>query len=193
MLPPVDTLPRAKNAAVTRQAMLAAARRRFLQESYENVGLRDVASDAGVDVALVSRYFGNKEDLFKEVLLEGSSNDPGTAAELPARLTAIALEQNGEDDAGHLERLLIVLRSASSPKAAELVRATLRDDILAPMAELLEGDDPDVRASLALALLMGTAILRTVMSVQPICEAAGECSVDRRLLTLFEAALANKE
>lgn len=196
MLPPVTTAPRTKNAAATRQAMLSAARRRFLQESYENVGLREIAGDAGVDVALVSRYFGSKEDLFKEVLLEGKAGNveaAGNVADLPARLTALALEQHCEGDVEHLERLLIVVRSASSPKAAELVRSTLHDDILTPMAALLRGEDRDVRASLALALLMGTTILRTVISVQPICEARGECSVDRRLLKLFEAALADTD
>ncbi|MDT9598885.1 TetR/AcrR family transcriptional regulator [Sphingosinicella rhizophila] len=186
-------IPRAKNAAATRQAMLTAARRRFLQESYENVGLRDIAGDAGVDVALVSRYFGSKEDLFKEVLREGKEDkfQAGlNARNLPAYLTAMALEQDGQGDIAHLERLLIVVRSASSPKAAELVRTAFRDDMLAPMAALLDGDDADIRASLALALLMGTTILRTVMSVQPICEAEGECSAGDRLVKLFEAALA---
>jgi len=193
MLPPIDSAPRAKNAAATRRAMLRAARMRFLQESYENVGLRDIAGDAGVDVALVSRYFGSKEDLFKEVLLEGKTDDvdAGSAADLPARLTAFALEQDRDGDAEHLERLLIIVRSASSPKAAELVRATLSEDILAPMADLLDGDDAEMRASLALALLMGTTILRTVMSVQPICQASGQCGVDLRLLKLFETALAD--
>lgn len=46
---------RPKNAAVTREAILEAARQRFLLESYDNVGLRDIAGDAGVDVALVGR------------------------------------------------------------------------------------------------------------------------------------------
>lgn len=59
---------RRKDALTTRAEMLAAARRRFLMESYENVGLRDIARDVGVDVALVSRYFGSKEELFREVL-----------------------------------------------------------------------------------------------------------------------------
>ena len=59
---------RARNAAATRHSILVAATRRFLQDSYECVGLRDIAGDVGVDVALVSRYFGSKEELFREVL-----------------------------------------------------------------------------------------------------------------------------
>ena len=52
---------RTRNAAATRDSILTAARGRFLADSYEAVGLRDIAGDAGVDVALVGRYFGGKE------------------------------------------------------------------------------------------------------------------------------------
>lgn len=186
-------VPRSKNAAATRQAMLTAARRRFLRESYENVGLRDIAGDAGVDVALVSRYFGSKEDLFKEVLRNGEDRliPEGGSANFAAHLTALALEHDQRNDTEHREQLLIVVRSASSPKAAEIVRSALRNDILAPMETLLDGEDADVRASLALALLMGTTILKTVMSVQPICETGCERRVADRLFKLFETALSD--
>ena len=64
-------VPAKKSAAATREKLLASARQRFLRESYDNVGLRDIAADAGVDVALVGRYFGSKEQLFTEVLRGG--------------------------------------------------------------------------------------------------------------------------
>jgi len=41
--------------------ILAAAVKRFATNSYEATGLRDIASDAGVDVAYVHRRFGSKE------------------------------------------------------------------------------------------------------------------------------------
>ena len=49
---------RARNAAVTRAALLVAARSRFAELGYDATSLRDIAADAGVDAALVSRYFG---------------------------------------------------------------------------------------------------------------------------------------
>ena len=57
MAPPL-TPSRARNAAATRAAILQAARRRFAREGYDQTGLREVAADAGVDAALISRYFG---------------------------------------------------------------------------------------------------------------------------------------
>ncbi len=52
----------------TRQRLLQAARLRFAANPYENVGMRAVADDAGVDAALVNRYFGGKEELFKAAI-----------------------------------------------------------------------------------------------------------------------------
>ena len=77
-----EPIARRRNAATTRQAILQAAHRCFLDESYDSVGLREIASAAGVDVALVSRYFGGKEQLFKEAQ-EGKRPCPRSdAAEL---------------------------------------------------------------------------------------------------------------
>ena len=62
-----------RNPIATRAAILDAARDRFLRESYDSVGLRDIAARAGVDVALIGRYFGGKEGLFREVLFHKKS------------------------------------------------------------------------------------------------------------------------
>lgn len=179
-----------KSAADTRGELLRAARQRFLDESYENVGLRDIARDVGVDVALVSRYFGSKEQLFREVLRGGKEKfDPSmTAAELPAYLVDLLTETDTSADIEHVEKMLISLRSASSPVASRLVREAIEGDVLEPLVAMLEGDESEVRASLILAVLMGTTILRTVMSVEPMCEGCPDV-MRARLTRLFEAAL----
>src|ERR1700712_4247379 len=74
--------PRPRHAAQTRADILTAARHRFAADGYERTTLRGVApararaggyerpplgalaADVGIDAALVSRYFGNKQDLF---------------------------------------------------------------------------------------------------------------------------------
>ena len=55
---------RPRNAAQTRADILSAARRRFATEGFERTTLRAIAADVGVDAALVTRYFGSKQDLF---------------------------------------------------------------------------------------------------------------------------------
>lgn len=191
--PPSSATGRQKSSAITRQAMLDAARRRFLQESYENVGLRDVARDAGVDVALVGRYFGSKEELFREVLGVGHDQEivpPGIpASDIPGHLAELFMQQ-GEDGNEQVERLLIILRSASSPSASKIVRDALSNDVLQPLAGKLGGARPELRASTSMAVWMGMTIMRTVMSVEPLCAADHE--VEQRIKALFEAALADR-
>jgi AcrR family transcriptional regulator len=186
----VAIVARKKCAATTRAAMLCAARERFLRESYENVGLRDIARDAGVDVALVGRYFGSKEDLFREVLRAGKAEKfkiEGSAAELAAYLASLIESGDDEEARHHAEGLLILLRSASSPAASKIVREAVREDVLGPIAALLDGDNADLRASLTLAVLMGTTMLRAIMSVEP-CE-GDPLLLHRKLIGLFETAL----
>ena len=184
---------RKKCAATTREAMLIAARERFANESYENVGLRDIARDVGVDVALVGRYFGNKEDLFREVLRSGKAQKfevEGGAKNLPAYLASLGYADDDSVSCEHAEGLLIILRSASSPAAAKIVREALREDLLDPIAAALDGDHTDARAGLSLAVLMGTAVLRAIMGVQPSCDADRQF-IDRKLPGVFEAALSD--
>jgi AcrR family transcriptional regulator len=183
---------RQKNAAATRDALLASARRRFLEESYENVGLREIAGDAGVDVALVSRYFGSKEALFREVMRKapGEALNPEIPpGRLPGWLAELATREDRSDGA-NIERLLIILRSASSPKAARIVQESFREDVLDPIARLIQGDEAEMRASLALSLLIGTTILRTIMRVDAICE-CDSTAVRARLEQTLAAALSD--
>jgi DNA-binding transcriptional regulator YbjK len=44
--------------------ILAAAREAFAQRGYDGATIRQIATSAGVDPALVHHYFGNKEQLF---------------------------------------------------------------------------------------------------------------------------------
>ena len=188
LCPPVARL---KNAAATREAILEAARQRFLLESYDNVGLRDIAGDAGVDVALVSRYFGGKEKLFEEVLGECDVDlvPPETgAADLPVFLTRLFMDQDQAERRQHIEQLLIVLRSASSPNAARIVRDALDKDLLTALAARLSGDDTETRANLAMGVLMGATIIRTIMSAGPTCDDKRKL-IEERMVRLFEAAL----
>jgi AcrR family transcriptional regulator len=182
---------RTKNAAATRDAILAAARQRFLSESYENVGLRDIAGDVGVDVALVSRYFGGKEKLFAEVLGTCDSDllpAELPASELPAFLTRMFMEEDQCERRQHVEQLLIILHSAGSPAAREIVREALGADLLDPLTDKLSGVGASTSANLAIGILLGATIIRTIMSEGPMCD--GKCAmIEQRMTKMFEAAM----
>ncbi|MEM6901379.1 MAG: helix-turn-helix domain-containing protein, partial [Pseudomonadota bacterium] len=55
----------------TRDKLLLHARRQFWANGDSHVSLRQIASAAGVDVALISRHFGGKLGLF-EATLDGA-------------------------------------------------------------------------------------------------------------------------
>jgi AcrR family transcriptional regulator len=56
------------DAAATRQAILAAARELFAAHGVDGVSVRDIAAAAGVNHALVHRYFGAKRDMVAAIL-----------------------------------------------------------------------------------------------------------------------------
>ena len=174
--------------------MLVAARRRFLEESYENVGLRDIARDVGVDVALVGRYFGSKENLFQEVLRGARCGWLDAAVgpdELAAFLARMVLHKDEAEDREDLDRLFIILRSASSPHASELVRIAFQEDVIEPVARLLPGPDAELRVAIAFSILTGTTVLRTFMGVEPLVGCERE-ALESKLVRLLTEALGGK-
>jgi AcrR family transcriptional regulator len=195
MIPPVQAPSRLRNAVATRQAILASARRHFARENYENVGLREIAGDAGVDPALISRYFGGKEALFREVLrkedkgiVEGAA--PGGLAAHFAQLLVDKGTTSQDEADFHIEQILILLHSAASPKAGQMIREALAADLLDPVARALDGDDPDMRAALAFAVLMGVGIMRHTLAVNQLeCCADDQGAFEKRLTNIFAAAL----
>src|SRR6266705_3863507 len=56
--------PTGRRSDTTKAAILAAARQHFAASGYERATIRAIAADAGIDPAMVMRYFGNKEKLF---------------------------------------------------------------------------------------------------------------------------------
>lgn len=179
---------RRRDSAATRTAILEAATRRFACQGYEHAGVREIAADAGVTAALVNRYFGSKEGLFAEVverafdirdLIEG---DRATLAERLARVMVY-----GREDADNDSRipLLLLLRSATEPHAAELIRTSLDRNNLRLLAERVDGPDADVRAAMVIAQLTGFATLDQMLRPRALANAPRE-----QLVALLAASLA---
>lgn len=183
---------RRKCAMTTRSEILAAARDHFARESYESVGLRDIARDVGVDVALIGRYFGNKEGLFREVLQGHPPSAPEfevSAQELPAYLASLIISDEGNDGRVHAEKLLIVLRSASSTAAAPIVRERIEADLVRPLAQIIGEPDAEGRSRMLLSVLLGTKVVEAIMATGGM--AAGDKDLARkRLERVFTAAIA---
>ena len=160
----------------TRGEVLDAARRRFARDGYAGASVRAIAAEAGVDPALVHHYFGTKRDLFREA----------AAFPVDADTLVAAIRAQGSDGAAATlagaffevwERpdtrphLLSVLRSAMThDDAAALLRAFVGQELLGPVAAELGVDDP-LRVSLAASQMVGIAVLRYVVELEPLASA----------------------
>lgn len=164
-----------QRAVTTRNCILEAAVIRFSRHSYEETGLRDIASDVGVDVAYVHRCFGSKEQLFARAveatmkpgrLLSGTADD---LADTLAKQIFAGHAARARDEVGPLD---IIIRSLSSPEASGVLRDFMLNDFINPLAKKL--DQPaGGRAALIVALLAGVGILRNVLRIAPLLEAKG--------------------
>lgn len=61
---------RRKGTSTTRDAILSIAAELFAEHGFEGTTLRAITDRAGVDVAMVSHFFGNKQGLFDEAVLK---------------------------------------------------------------------------------------------------------------------------
>ncbi|HEY9235385.1 MULTISPECIES: TetR/AcrR family transcriptional regulator [Phenylobacterium] len=180
---------RGRNAAATRLAILDAARDRFAREGYDGASLREIASDAGVDAALVSRYFGSKEELFVEVLNcapDGTDMFEGELSGFGERVAAELLDDPDTRDG--IDYLLVMLRSASSPAASGPLRRAMHIHFHGPFAAYLGGPDAEVRARLAGDLIMGVAISRAITPDHDLDE-EGRARLRKRLAAVLQAAV----
>jgi AcrR family transcriptional regulator len=155
-----------RRSDATKEAILAAARERFAGDGYERATIRAIAADAGIDPAMVMRYFGNKEKLF------------AAAAEFDLRipdLTEIPPGEVGRRIAGHVvdrwdgdETLMALLRAAvTNPAAAERMRGIFAGQ-LGPVVQAIAPGDVMVRAGLVASQVLGLALTRYVLRLPPV-------------------------
>ncbi|MEV1178925.1 TetR family transcriptional regulator [Nonomuraea sp. NPDC049784] len=162
---------RRPGTSTTREEIVSAAALAFSTGGYEATSMRQVAADAGVDPALVRRFFGGKEQLFSAVV---------TSVFQPEQAVAMLLDgprgKLGERLAGYVLGLLgavdrpgpvlgLMRSAATSEHAAALIREFLANDMLGKLTQKLGVDHPELRAALAASQLVGLAIARYAVRV----------------------------
>lgn len=168
---------RRQGEPVSREAVLAAARKRFGAQGYEKTTLRAIARDAHVDPSMVLYLFGSKADLFREAL--NMIVDPGALAaavagaadddpDIGARMVRAYLRIWQSPESG--PTMVAMLQSATSNSDAhEAFRGFMQNYVLAAVSgELGGGEQARLRALLAAGQLVGIAILRFVMKIAPL-------------------------
>ncbi|MHC1560004.1 TetR/AcrR family transcriptional regulator [Actinomycetospora sp. C-140] len=153
--------PRPRDAAGTRRVILDAGRAQFARDGFERVTIRSVAAEAGVDPALVMRYFTNKAGLFAEaaalevVLPDLTGLGPDAIAD--------ALVDRFFELFDDSPTFLVLLRAAAtSAEAAERLLAVLLEQA-GPALATAAVDRPAERAALVGSQILGFAFVRFVL------------------------------
>jgi AcrR family transcriptional regulator len=160
---------RKRDAEATRAAILEAAKRQFAATGYDLTGLREIAAEAGVDVALIKRYFGGKEPLFIEALKASFAPerlrtwDRANFAQDVAERMAESAHAGEEATLG----FQFLLRTATSPTTAPLLSIAIQERFLGPIRDWLGGPDVEARARVLAAIYIGLLVERLIRN-QPL-------------------------
>jgi AcrR family transcriptional regulator len=163
-----DSGRRTRDSAASRRALLAAAGALFHERGYDGATVREIGERAGVDPALIARYFGGKEGLYLAVLAEEDIADEQPLD--PHTLVADLLRH--WDQRGHspVSRALGALEL--SDEVREQVRAIVRRRVLDQLA--LGGRDAQLRAEILIALVLGISLTRANGTLPHLARASRE-------------------
>jgi AcrR family transcriptional regulator len=161
----------------TRAEILVVARAMFADLGYAATTLRAIALRAGVDPALILHHFGSKEALFRSAMHVPIDPDAiaaiigtGDRSALGARLCVYFLGL-WEDDATR-EPLLAMLRSALTHDGArDSLRSFVTEALVGRVAMVLDVTDAALRATLMGSQLVGLAIARYLLRIEPLASA----------------------
>jgi AcrR family transcriptional regulator len=151
---------RPHDAEASRRALLEAARAVFDEVGYDRATTREIGDRAGVDPALIARYFDSKEGLFIAAIAAGSADDDEIDF-APAELLRFLLER--WDERGHNPISRALASPALTPGAREQISAVVSDRVIAGLAAELRAcgsGDAELRAELLVALAVGVAMTR---------------------------------
>lgn len=166
-----------RDSTRTRARILEVARRLFAQRGDAGATVRAVAAEAGVDPALVIRYFGSKDGLF----IASSDFRLGLPAlsQLPRRRVGVALARRfvtlWDEDAG----MTVLLRAAASNhEAAMAMRDRFAAEVFTAVAPLGSARTAGRRAALVASQVLGVAFARYVLALPPLVTLPAETLIE---------------
>ena len=174
------------SSLTTREKLRINARQQFWSKGYSNVSVRQIAKLAGVDVALISRYFGGKLGLFKATL-DGAFD----LADLPNQGEDILLET-------FLNLFIMAPRDGDAPSAMRMLLTNAHDDDVGPLvrtefqnsfhANIVTILGSEARAALFMTVLLGVSVAEKTLHL-PGIGAPSSKAYERQLRYLLQAAL----
>ncbi|KAF1055361.1 MAG: HTH-type transcriptional regulator BetI [Stenotrophomonas maltophilia] len=182
--------PRRRNAAATREAILASACEAFAQHGYEGAGVREIAAGAGVTAMLVNRYFGSKEQLFREAVESTMTRNSAIAGgvmetEHPALELVRVMLRVTRAESPPLNGFMISLMSASSHWAAGVGKEMIEARHLRRVVAALSGPQRPERAAMLLSIIAGMQMMRQMIKLDALA-GADEAELEKFMVPVFE-------
>jgi AcrR family transcriptional regulator len=171
----------------TQDKLLQSGRRLFWARGYSNVSVRQIASSAGVDVALISRYFGSKMGLFKATL-DGAFDWRGMAVAsqddlVEAFVTLFVQAPRGGADPSAIQMLLT---NAHDQDVAGVVREAFRSVFYDQIVAVTKNE---ARAAMFISVLLGMSVAEKTLNLPGIGDRHSE-KYKSQLGHMMRAALA---
>lgn len=169
----------------TRASIIEAARQEFAAKGYDHASLRGIARQAGVDPALVHHYFEGKPELFAQTMNVRLNPQAildavvvGDSTQLGRRIVAAFLSV-WDPPERRPSFVALVRSSMTSDEAARVLREFLAREVFGRIARQTGVRDPELRAALAAAQILGMAVLRYILKVPALVDASPEELVER--------------
>jgi AcrR family transcriptional regulator len=155
---------RSRDAAATKLALLAAAQVLFGRNGFEHTTIREIGERAGVDGALIARYFGSKADLYIAAVAEEDQGGRQLRDYDGIRPMADELVTRA-DKRGPGPILQAIVRSDTADEIREAAKNRLARRLVDPLvASMTEQrvDRAQLRAEIAVSALVGIALGRSL-------------------------------
>jgi AcrR family transcriptional regulator len=168
----------------TQAAILQAATRQFGSLGFDATTIRSIASEAGVDPALVMHFFGSKTELFVAAIdwpFDPAEEVPRVIGDDPAgagkRLVELFISTWDAEEKRNT--IVALLRAAmNQDAAARQLREFIELEILEPLLTALGSDKLELRANLVASQLLGVGIVRYVLAFEPLASLPPAAVVD---------------
>jgi AcrR family transcriptional regulator len=173
-----------RSGAESKQRILQTARELFGQHGYGGTTVRAIAIAAGVDPAMVFYFFGTKQGLFAAAIEMSGNVPPAIESIFTAGLDGIGerIVRTLLENLDKSDRTPLVMLTRSAPtddQSQALLREFIDREITDRLAALLGTPDAALRAGMVNVQILGLAVARYIVRIEPIVSSSVDELVTR--------------
>ena len=156
-----------RDAEATAERILHCAQEVFHERGFDGATTREIADRAGVNLALIKRYFGSKLGLFERAVLPYLSLERFLDEPVDTLGERLANTYVHGRPMERFDPFVVLLRSVSSPEAGPLLVEALERQAIVPLMQVLDGAHAEARATLIATQLAGLIVRLRILNRPP--------------------------